>query len=83
MEITRANQVGCSDSTFDGKSILDRLLFCLTPRPGYLYLVSIMDWTTRKVPSRRVSNTMHTDFCEDALREAIGKYAPPEIMNTY
>ena len=41
-----------------------------------------MDWATRKVLSWRVSNTMHADFCVDALNEAIAKYGPPEIMNT-
>ena len=41
-----------------------------------------MDWATRKGLSWRVSNTMHADFCVDALNEAIGKYGPPEIMNT-
>jgi putative transposase len=41
-----------------------------------------MDWATRKVLSWRVSNTMHADFCVDAANEAIGKYGPPEIMNT-
>lgn len=70
MEITRPNQVWCSDITF------------IPVSRGYLYLVAIMDWATRKVLSWRVSNTMHADFCVDALNEAIGKYGPPEIMNT-
>ena len=51
-------------------------------RNGFLYLVAIMDWATRKVLSWRLSNTMHADFCVDALNEAIAKYGPPEIMNT-
>ena len=70
MEITRPNQVWCSDITF------------IPVSRGYLYLVAIMDWATRKVLSWPVSNTMHADFCVDALNEAIGKYGPPEIMNT-
>lgn len=41
-----------------------------------------MDWPTRKVLSWRVSNTMHANFCVDALKEAIGNYGPPELMNT-
>jgi len=45
-------------------------------------LVAIMDWATRKVLSRRLSNTMHADFCVEALNEAIAKHGPPEIMNT-
>ena len=70
MEIARPNQVWCSDITF------------IPVSRGYLYLVAIMDWATRKVLSWRISNTMHADFCVDALKEAIGKYGPPEIMNT-
>ncbi|MCK5750397.1 MAG: transposase family protein [Oricola sp.] len=70
LEITRPNQVWCADITFVPVS------------RGYLYLVAIMDWATRKVLSWRVSNTMHADFCVDALNEAIAKYGPPEIMNT-
>ena len=37
---------------------------------GFLYLVAIMDWATRKVLSWRLNNTMHTDFCVEALNEA-------------
>jgi transposase InsO family protein len=70
MEITRPNQVWCSDITF------------IPVSRGYLYLVAIMDWATRKVLSWRISNTMHADFCVDALKEAIEKYGPPEITNT-
>lgn len=47
-----------------------------------LYLVAIMDWASRKVLSWRRSNTMYADFCVEALREAITKHGPPEIMNT-
>ena len=39
-------------------------------------------WVSRKVLSWRLSNTMHADFCVDALNEAIAKQGPPEIMNT-
>ena len=49
---------------------------------GFLYLVAIMDWATRKVLSWRLSNTMHADFCVEALKEAIDRFGPPEIMNT-
>jgi len=51
-------------------------------RNGFLYLVAIMDWATRKVLSWRLSNTMHADFCVDTLNEAIATYGPPEIMTT-
>ena len=51
-------------------------------RNGFLYLVAIMDWATCKVLSWRLSNTMHADFCMDALNEAIAHHGSPEIMNT-
>jgi len=49
---------------------------------GFMYLVAIMDWHSRKVLSWRVSNSMDADFCVEALEEAIGKYGCPEIFNT-
>jgi len=61
MQIDRPNQVWCADITF------------VPVRNGFLYLVAIMDWATRKVLSWRLSNTMHADFCVDALNEAIAK----------
>lgn len=51
-------------------------------RRGFLYLVAIMDWATRKVLSWQLSNTLDASFCVEALNEAIGKYGKPEIMNT-
>lgn len=51
-------------------------------RRGVLYLVTIMDWATRKVPAWRLSNTQDASFCVDALTEAIAKYGKSEIMNT-
>jgi putative transposase len=49
---------------------------------GFMFLVAIMDWYSRKVLSWRVSNTMEADFCVEALAEAIGRYGAPEIFNT-
>ena len=49
---------------------------------GFLYLVAIMDWWSRKVLAWRLSNTMDVQFCLDALDEAIDRYGPPEIFNT-
>ncbi|HEX04345.1 MAG TPA: DDE domain-containing protein, partial [Bacteroidetes bacterium] len=49
---------------------------------GFGYLVAVMDWATRKVLSWRFSNTMDTQFCTDALDEALAKYGPPAIFNT-
>ena len=51
-------------------------------RRGFLYLVAIMDWATRKVLAWRVSNTLHADFCIEALEEALARHGPPEIFNT-
>ena len=51
-------------------------------RRGFLYLVAVMDWATRKVLSWRVSNTMDADFCIEALKEALGWFGKPEIFNT-
>jgi putative transposase len=51
-------------------------------RRGFVYLVAIVDWATRKVLAHRVSITMSTDFCVEALEEAISKYGRPEIFNT-
>ena len=70
MQIDRPNQVWCADITF------------VPVKNGFLYLVAIMDWATRRVLSWRLSNTMHADFCVDALNEALAKHGPPEIMNT-
>jgi putative transposase len=47
-----------------------------------MYLIAIMDWATRKVLSWRLSNTLDTRFCVEALKEALFKYGAPEIFNT-
>lgn len=70
LPITRPNHVWCSDITY------------IPVRRGFLYLVAIMDWATRKVLAWRLSNTLDASFCVDALNEAIAKYGKPEIMNT-
>jgi putative transposase len=49
---------------------------------GFLYLVAVMDWATRRVLSWRLSNTLDTRFCTDALTEALERYGCPEIFNT-
>jgi putative transposase len=49
---------------------------------GFVYLVAIIDWATRRVLAHRVSISMTTDFCVEALEEAIAQYGPPEIFNT-
>ena len=70
LAITRPNQVWCSDITY------------IPVKRGFLYLVAIMDWATRKVLSWRLSNALDASFCVEALEEAIAKYGKPEIMNT-
>lgn len=49
---------------------------------GSMYLVAIMDWHSRKVLAFRLSNTLDTDFCIEALGEALRRYGRPEIFNT-
>jgi Transposase and inactivated derivatives len=70
LSITRPNQVWCADITY------------IPMRKGFLYLVAIMDWYSRKVLSWRLSSTMDTDFCVSALEEALAKYGKPDIFNT-
>jgi putative transposase len=70
MVIDRPNQVWCADITY------------IAMRRGFLYLVAVMDWSTRKVLSWRVSNTMDADFCIEALEEALARFGRPEIFNT-
>ena len=70
LTIERANQVWASD-------------VCYIPMAkGFMYLVAIMDWHTRKVLSWRVSNTLEADFCVEALEEALARFGRPEIFNT-
>ncbi|CAH0498210.1 IS3 family transposase ISKpn11 [Novosphingobium sp. CECT 9465] len=49
---------------------------------GFVYLVAIVDWFSRKVLAHRVSITMEADFCVEALEEALARYGKPEIFNT-
>jgi putative transposase len=51
-------------------------------RRGFVYLVAIVDWATRRVLAHRVSISMSTDFCVEALEEAITRHGRPEIFNT-
>ena len=70
LEIDRPNQVWATD-------------ICYVPMArGFVYVVAIMDWYSRKVLAWRVSNTMDADFCVEALEEALRRYGAPEIFNT-
>ena len=51
-------------------------------RRGFVYLVAVVDWFSRRVLSWRISNTLTTDFCLDAVRDAIARHGPPEVFNT-
>jgi putative transposase len=68
--IGRPNQVWATDVTYIPMS------------RGFVYLVAIMDWYSRRVLSWRVSNTLDTCFCVDALNDVIETYGTPEIFNT-
>jgi len=51
-------------------------------RKGFLYLMAVMDWCSRKILSWRLSNSLDTEFCIAALQEALAKYGRPAIFNT-
>jgi putative transposase len=70
MTIDKPNQVWATDITY------------IPMERGFMYLIAIMDWATRRVLSWRLSNTLDTRFCVDALKEALFKYGAPEIFNS-
>lgn len=70
LSIDRPNHVWATDITY------------IPMRRGFVYLVAIVDWYSRRVLAWRLSNTLTTDFCIEALEEAITRYGTPEIFNT-
>jgi putative transposase len=68
--ISRPNQVWCADITY------------IPMRRGFLYLFAVLDWATRRVLAWRLSNSLTTDFCIDAVEAAIATHGCPEIFNT-
>jgi len=68
--IDRPNQVWALDITY------------LPMKRGFVYLVAVMDWATRKVLAWQLSNTLTADFCVEALEDAMDRYGVPEIVNT-
>ena len=70
LPIERPNHVWCADITY------------IPVRCGFLYLVAIMDWASRHLLAWRLSNTLDTGFCTEALEEALERYGTPEIFNT-
>lgn len=69
MAITRPNQVWSTDITY------------IRLAQGFVYLVAVLDWFSRYVLSWRLSNSLETSFCTEALEAAL-KHATPEIFNT-
>ena len=70
LTIARTNQVWATDVTY------------IPMARGCAYLVAIIDWYSRRVLAWRLSNTLDTDFCIEALRDALTRFAPPAIVNT-
>jgi putative transposase len=70
MDIIRPNQVWSSDITY------------IRLTHGFVYLVVIIDWYSRKVLSWRLSNVIDAEFCVDCLNDALLNYGTPEIVNT-
>lgn len=70
LAIERANQVWALDITY------------IPMARGWVYLVAVLDWASRRVLAHRVSITMEADFCVEALREAAARWGAPEIVNT-
>ena len=68
--IDQPNQVWATDITY------------IAMRQGFLYLVAIIDWATRRVLSWRLSNTLTAGFCVEALGEALARFGKPGIFNT-
>jgi putative transposase len=70
LAIEQPNQVWAADITY------------IPMAKGFLYLVAIMDWASRRVLTWRTSNTLTADFCVAALEEALARYGTPEIFNS-
>jgi putative transposase len=68
--IERPNQVWACDITY------------IPMQNGFMYLMAVIDWATRRILAWRLSNTLTTDFCVAALQEAIARYGCPEIFNS-
>ena len=70
LTIDRPNQVWAADITY------------IPMTRGFVYLFAVLDWASRRVLAWRLSNTLTTDFCLEAVQEAITRYGTPEIFNT-
>jgi putative transposase len=70
LAITRSNQVWAADITY------------IPMTRGFVYLFAVLDWASRRVLAWRLSNTLTTDFCIEAVQEALANYGAPDIFNT-
>ena len=70
LKVGRPNQVWAMDITY------------IPMAKGFVYLAAVIDWLSRRVLSWRVSISMETSFCIDAVEEALQRYGTPEIFNT-
>lgn len=70
LKIERANQVWATDITY------------IPMAHGWVYLCAVVDWASRRVLSHRISISMDTSFCLEALEEAFAKHGQPEIFNS-
>ena len=70
LPVTRPDQVWATDISY------------IPMQKGFVYLVAVVDWFSRRVLSHRVSITMEAEFCIEALQEALAKHGRPEIFNT-
>ena len=70
LEVSYPNHVWCTDITY------------VRLRAGFVYLVAVMDWYSRYVLSWKISNSLETSFCVEALQDALLYYDCPEIFNT-
>jgi putative transposase len=70
LTVTRPNQAWATDITY------------IPMARGFVYLVAIVDWFSRKVLAWRLSITLSADFCVEALEEALGRHGRPEIFNS-
>ena len=70
LPVTRPNQVWAMDITY------------IPMKRGYVYLAAVVDWNTRRVLAWRLSITLETAFCTEAVEEAMAKYGKPDIFNT-
>jgi putative transposase len=70
LAITRSNHVWAADITY------------IPMHRGFVYLCAVMDWASRRVLAWRLSNTLTTDFCIEAVQEALSSYGTPDLFNT-